>query len=450
MMSENSYLIFSKDGLVLGLFSDKRYRIALYSFVIGMVIRFILIPITSSPFDEGEGWVAIIDGFYSGDDLYSSGWYLYPPIWGYVLSIIGEIAQLFGMTSFGDVFAIYGDKFNCIGYNYVTTLEFNTLIKTPALIFDVLTGLAIYRLAYRLTKDIRKSCVCFAAWFLCPVVIVSSTCLAMFDSIIVLLIVLSMVTFLEKRYFMTGVLVALGALTKFFPLMMTPVMAAYILSDRSLPMKARIRNLIHPLIGMVIIFVLVYLPVLINGQLIDSLTFITMRSDSAVNNGFSFAPTFNNLIYYSPLILLEYILLMRFVIRSKEEDRETTILWALLLSFVPIFALPFVSYTPTYGIVLVPSFVILYCLKGDIAWWAWLSLLVFPLHGILHYWGQMFYPLAAFTDIVDFSSLQQEFPIFPIYVFVTFIMCLSGFSFAWIYFKFRKNKELMEVDAHFD
>ena len=119
-----------------------------------------------------------------------------------------------------------------------------------------------------------------------------------------------MVTFLEKRYFMTGVLVALGALTKFFPLMMTPVMAAYILSDRSLPMKARIRNLIHPLIGMVIIFVLVYLPVLINGQLIDSLTFITMRSDSAVNNGFSFAPTFNNLIYYSPLILLEYILLI--------------------------------------------------------------------------------------------------------------------------------------------
>ena len=447
-VSENLQQLTTRDGLFVKLLSDSTYRIFIVSLIVGLAIRFVLIPITSSPFDEGEGWVAIIDSFYAGEDLYTSGWYLYPPIWGYILSIIGEIAQFLNISSFGEVFSIYGDKFNCIGYCFVTTLEFNILVKMPAFVFDLLTGYAIYRLAFRITKDVKKSCISFAIWFLCPVVIISSACLAMFDSIIVFLIVASIIAFLEKRYFITGIFVAFGIFTKFFPILMTPVMIAYILSEKEEPMKKRIMNVIYPFIAMVLVFIVVYAPVLINGEFMDSLTFITMRSESAANSGFTLVPTFNNIIYYVPLIIVEYLLLMLFMIKSNEKNRSINLLWAIMLSFVPIFALPFVSYTPTYGIVLIPSIVILYCLKGKIAWVPWIALLTFPIHGIMHYWGQMIYPLAAFTDVVDLSVLQQEFPIHELYVIVIALMCLSGISFICVMYHYWKNDELQEVDYH--
>lgn len=443
-MSKTKTVVRDTVYSVLGFAKDERYRILVVSLFVGLVIRFILMPISSSPFDVGEGWAAIIDSYYANDDLYTSGWYLYPPIWGYILSITGNFTQVIGMTSFGDVFAVYGDKFNCIGYNYITNLQFNTIVKIPGVLFDVATGWAIYKIAYRLSSDIRKSCICFALWFLCPLVIMSSSMLCMFDSIIVFLIVVSILTFLDKRYFTTGVMIALGTLTKFFPLILAPFMVAYVLSDRSETMKARIIKILYALAGFLLTFVIVYLPVLLTGEFGDSITFITMRTDEATS-GFQRLPTFNNIVHYLPLIAVEYLVMFAYMLFTKK-DRDKVFLWMMVLIFVPIFALPGVSYTPTYGIILLPAVVILYCMKGKISAIPWLALLVFPLHGICHYWGQFFYPLGAFTNIVELSSIPEQMYNSTIYDGILWSMCLSGFAFVAVLAYYLWKRSIMEVN----
>ena len=402
-------------------------------FIVGLAIRLVFMPITSSPFDIGAGWAAIIDGTYSGDTIYESGWYFYPPVWGYILSIISGIADLIGMGSFGDVFtSIYDGQILTIGHGFLTNLGFNFLVKTPALIFDVLTGLVAYELVKRLTGDQKKAVIGFALWFLAPVAIMSSSILGMFDSIMIFLMMLSILTFMDKKYFLTGTLISIAFFTKIFAIFLIPVMVAYIISERDVSLKERYKNLLYSALGFALVGALIYLPAILTGEFTESLTFFTMRNDMyADSGGFQFSPTFNNVFFYFPLLIAVYIAIFAYMFTRKEE-REKNFLWLVMLSIIPIFALPFVAYTPTYGITLLPAILILFSFKGKIAYIPWVLLFLFPLHGILHYWETLFYPLAAFTDLLDINNVVESFPSGFIYDLVNWLIFLPGMSIAII------------------
>ena len=415
--------------------------------MVGLVIRLILMPITSSPFDIGEGWAAIIDGFYSGDDLYSSGWYIYTPIWGYILALVGELCQLLGLTSFGDVFLVYGDKFNCIGYNYVTNLEFNFLVKIPGLIFDILSSWAAYRLAYTITKDEKRSSIVFLAVFLCPMIIQSSSMLGMFDSIMLFFMLSSIHSFIEKRYVTASILLAFGAFTKMFAIILAPIMLIYVLFDKNNDLGIRLKQATICVAVFFIVALVLYIPVIMTDSLKESLMFIYMRSSYVVPSDFYAHPDFKNIKVYLPAIIVMEIV-MYAVTATSYGHKQETILWVLMLCMVPFFMFPFVCFTPTYGVVLIPAFVLLYSMKGNIAWIPWLVLIVFPIHGIAHYWCQFFYPLGAFTDLVSLESLPQYMGNGAIYTLIQQIMFLSGFVYVLVLFYYLRKKKA-EID-HYD
>ena len=412
--------------------------------IIGLVIRLVLMPITSSPFDMGAGWAAIMDGTYSGDTIYESGWYFYPPVWGYILSILSGVADLIGMGSFGAVFpSIYDGQILTVGHGLLTNLGFNFLVKIPALIFDVLTGFVAYVLVKKLTGSQKKAVIGFALWFLAPVVIMSGSMLGMFDSIMIFLMMLSLLTFMKKKYFLTGTLMSIAFFTKIFAIFLIPVMVAYIISERDVDLKERYKNLLYASLGFALIGVLIYLPAILTGEFMDSLTFFTMRNDTYADaGGFQFSPTFNNVFFYFPLLIAAYILIFVYMFAQKE-DREKKFLWLIVLSIIPIFALPYVAYTPTYGITLLPAILILFSFKGRIAYIPWILVFLFPLHGILHYWETLFYPLAAFTDLLDLNSIVERFPSGFFYDLVNWITFLPGMSIVVIIAHYvAKKKEV--------
>ena len=115
--------------------------------LLGLAVRFILAPFTTSPFDVSAGWTAVIQEIYAGNSLYDAELYKYTPVWGYILSIIAYVANIIGMTSFGEMFtSIYPGMELTFGYGFLTNLKFNVLLKIPAIIFDVLAAFAFYRL----------------------------------------------------------------------------------------------------------------------------------------------------------------------------------------------------------------------------------------------------------------------------------------------------------------
>lgn len=401
--------------------------------LIGLAVRFVLIPFTSSPFDVGAGWTAVIQEMYAGNSLYDAELYKYTPIWGYILSVIAYVANLIGMESFGEMFTtIYPSTELTFGYGFITNPEFNVLLKIPALIFDVLTAFAFYRLVLDITGDQRKSEVSFALWFLCPVVIMSSAILCMFDSIMIYFMIESLIFFRRKNMLLAGVFIMLSILTKAFSALLLPLMIVYVLSDRNLCIEARVKNLGMAVFGGLLVFLAVYIMPLLSGEFSDSLWFLTSRSDSYATGGFSISSiSFNNIFFFMPVIVLVVLLVCVAMWMSKgDRDRMFLVLTVIITSVM--FCFPFVSYTPTYGVVLVLPIILLYVLNGRVAFIPWALTTVFVLHGIAHYWETFFYPLAAFTDIVDVADIVEKMGNSAAYDTILLFMSSAGFVIMMI------------------
>lgn len=395
----------------------------------GIVVRLLLIPITSSPFDVAAGWVAVIDEIYAGNSLYDADLYKYTPIWGYILSFMSYILNSLGMESFGEMFtSIYQGRELTFGYGYITNLEFNFLIKMPAFIFDILAAFSFHKLVMDLTGDRRKSEIAFALWFLCPVVIMSSAILCMFDSIMIFFMIESIVYFRRKNYMFAGVLLALSILTKAFSAVLLPIMVMYILFEHGTEISRRLRKLASAMVGFLAVVFVTYIGPLMSGEFEDSLWFLTSRSSSySSGGGFSItAIDFSNIFFYMPAIIA-IALLACVIMAYAKEDRDRTFLILAVVMTTLMFCFPFVSYTPTYGIVLTVPIVLLYVLKGRVALIPWVLTIMFVLHGIAHYWETFFYPLAAFTDLVDIGAIVEDMGNGTVYHLILLFMSSAGF-----------------------
>lgn len=398
--------------------------------VLGLVIRLIFIPFTSSPFDVGAGWTAIIQELYAGNSLYDAELYKYTPIWGYILSIIAYIANLLNMASFGEMFTtIYPSTELTFGYGFISNPEFNILLKIPALIFDILSGFAFYRLVMDITGDKKKSEIAFALWFLCPVVISSSAILCMFDSMMVYFMIESIIFFRRKNMLLAGIFIMLSILTKAFSAILLPLMIAYILSEHGVSIKIRLKNLTIAIGGGLLIFLLVYIMPITSGEFLDSLWFLTSRADTySGNGGFSITQlSFNNIFFYLPLIVATITLscILMCLIKS---NRDKIFLILTIVNSSIMFCFPFVSYTPTYGVALLLPIILLYAIDGKIAYIPWFLTIMFTLHGIAHYWETYFYSLAAFTDLLDVPDIVEHMNNENVYNAILYLMSSAGFA----------------------
>lgn len=257
-----------------------RYSIILVaSLIAGLSIRFALLPL-SYEYDIYH-WAMILQNINSGNGLYELNGYFYTPVWGYVLGAIDSFWNTFLSI---DVFGMRIDELlsveNMAHMNHIatiTTLEFNYALKIPLIIIDVIVGTIIYSVVKSLTNSGKKAEIGFALWFLCPIAIYMSSVQGMFDNMVGLITLLSVLLVLKRYYFMGGIMLMTGILMKLYPGFALSVIIALIYA-RKKNSKDLLINLGRLFAGGVCAFAVLMLPTMLDGTFWQAFTFITDRS----------------------------------------------------------------------------------------------------------------------------------------------------------------------------
>lgn len=329
--------------------------------VVGLVIRACLIPFFTYTYDVYH-WALTISNLRSGEGLYGLSGYYYTPIWGYFLAGIGSIADLLNIADFGDMF--YSLAFvNGSEWDYyhalVCTPAFTILVKSILTIFDLVTGYLIYVLVKDHTGNDKKATAAFGLWFLCPIVIYTSAIHGMFDVIAVMTLVLTVLLLFRRRYGLAGAVFAVSIFTKFFPFYLTLILLVLVIKQEKEP-DARRKALMMVVLGFFMMFILIYLPQIIDGTFLDTFSFITSRvAEVSVGSESKDVWDLIQSIGFSVVILLQVaIFAVLFVIaqrtyRLPQEGSEfvAKYMHRLMLSTAVIFLW---TPTPTYLMILLP------------------------------------------------------------------------------------------------
>ncbi len=320
---------------------------ALIVLLIGLIIRFVLAPLFTYPFDV-EHWAVVMQNIESGNDLYSLAGYFYTPVWGYLLG-----AQDLFVNTFLSALT-YGERFidlagiEALTFVYhtstVTTVGYNFVMKLPLIIVDVLVGYLIYRMALSESGDERKAVTAFGCWFLCPLVIYMSSVQVQFDCFSALFALICILFLKKDRYFGAGVFFALGALLKFFPLFCILLFGVYALRSHS-DMRIGARQLSLLAIGIFVTVFVIYLPQILSGTVMDSLSFMIERGSNS--------DLYSSLRIWVPALLLIYtVFAFAFKAKKMPETELKSNLYLLALTLLCVATL--CSSGPQYCIVYLP------------------------------------------------------------------------------------------------
>lgn len=329
--------------------------------VAGLIIRACLIPFFTYSYDIYH-WALTISNLQSGEGLYGLSGYYYTPVWGYLLSGIGYIADLLGIADFGNLFHsltfVNGSDWNYYR-DMICTPAFSVLVKVILTVFDLVTGYLIYLLVKDHTADKKKAAAAFGLWFLCPIVIYTSAVHAMFDVIAVMTLVLTVLLIFRRRYALAGAVFAVSVFTKFFPFYLTLILLALAVKQEKEP-AGRNKALLLMILGFLAMFLLMYIPQMIDGTFLESFNFITSRvAEISIGSESQSVWDLIKTIGYAVVIMLQIVILsVLFVIswrtyRLPQEGNEFVekYMHRLMLSTAVIFLW---TPTPTYLMIILP------------------------------------------------------------------------------------------------
>ena len=183
--------------------------------IAGLTIREVLAPFTGHPFDL-ELWLRV--GYYvsRGTDPYSvtapipglsfpgaqdMTWIGYPPTWAFFQA---GLYKLYSLSGINNRFVYY------------------FIIKQPMVLADVVISYLLFRLISDL-KNLESGVRAFAFWMLCPFTIIISSIWGMFDQMILVLVLGSLVAIKETQK--SALMQSVGFLLKVLPLIYVPLMA---------------------------------------------------------------------------------------------------------------------------------------------------------------------------------------------------------------------------------
>lgn len=209
--------------------------------VAGLLIRIPLMPITAHPYDV-YAWYTL-----SMDSLKNPTVYVYnfPPLWlSYMMFPIAHayslLAQVFPtgtipMASLPSALNFYPS----MGVDYVPGMLFNTIVKIPLLISDILMTLLLYKIVMEFTKNKRLAEKAALLWFLNPFVIWISAGWGMWDTMPALFSLLSFYLIIKKRITLSAVSLSLGVASKLYPALFIVPLAFFILKSNSFDEKRK-------------------------------------------------------------------------------------------------------------------------------------------------------------------------------------------------------------------
>lgn len=338
--------------------------------VVGLIIRSILSVLFTYCYDTSY-WAMIIENMQSGSGLYDMPGYYYTPVWGYFISAIGMFMNfVLGM----DVMGVQADQIVPaldVSWGYyksiITTVEFNLVFKAVFTLVDIAISYVLYLIVMRITSDKRKAALTFGLWFLCPLVIYTSCVQAMFDSISVLFMVLTVYLMMTRSYFLAGIVFAASVFTKFFPGYMIFIFIAYVLASNRGDASARNRSVAMCVAGAVVMTALIYIPNILNGDVMSTFDFVLNRVGTIDSSENTFWESLSSggyaiVLLLQPVIFILEILMANRLRKSGGNDLDRTFILFCLLGSACVFLW---TPVPSYTMIIVPFLVIHYLVSDS-------------------------------------------------------------------------------------
>jgi hypothetical protein len=211
--------------------------------LVGILIRLILIPISAHPFDVYVWYNASTNIIQNGPLTVTVA--SFPPLWHHYFMI--PIAYIYNwLSNFLNISAIAASSlpsglnfYPSFGIQYIPNWLFNTIVKIPFLISDILIALLLYKIINQLTnkKDLAEKAALL--WFLNPFVIFISAGWGTWDTLPALFSIAAFYFTLKKKYAISAIFFSLGVACKLYPLLFIAPLIIYILKteDRAQKLK---------------------------------------------------------------------------------------------------------------------------------------------------------------------------------------------------------------------
>ncbi|MDR3283228.1 MAG: glycosyltransferase 87 family protein [Candidatus Methanoplasma sp.] len=329
--------------------------------LVGIAVRLAIFPFMEVGYDS-DFWALIIRNMQSGEGLYGLEGYYYTPVWGYILGVVSLLGETFlniGVMGERLVGALPAESYTAWFLSgTVTTVPFNIWIKLSLLVSDILVGYTVYRLVKDKTGDEKKAALGFALWFLCPAVICVTSISGMFDTFSVLFTLLSLMLVRKDRPFLGGSMLALAVLTKFFPAYLFFVLIAYIAMKHRDDRKAA-RGIACFCAGMTAMALVMVLPQILDGTVLESLLFMTNRASGGGGTLIGMLTGLGAVSIYGLLVPASAYLALR-MYRSRRDPDSSLFKYALLIVALVFIYPP----TPQYLMLLIP-FLAYYSVVAD-------------------------------------------------------------------------------------
>lgn len=186
----------------------------------GLAIRLVLAPFFAHPYDV-FGWYTAGTNFLGGklplEDFlvpYQYSYFLFVFPATYLFEVLAHYVPTFSIPT-----ATIPPVLNLQAQWGITTVPgvlFDFLVKLPLILADTLVALLLYRVVLRLTSKTELAVSAAALWYLNPGVIWVTAGWGMFDTLPALFTVVFFYFFVEQRYLLSGVALALAVALKYY------------------------------------------------------------------------------------------------------------------------------------------------------------------------------------------------------------------------------------------
>ncbi len=332
----------------LALLSNKKIFISLLLF--GILIRFVLIPISFDPdlTTFFSGGVSLFEGNAPYTYIF-----VYPPGWLFTMTGIVSLSELFPFVNH----IFYSNSFILLLNNITYGMESPKFVSYPAviiektflLIFDLIASYGISLIILEKKNNIELSRLSFLLWFLSPIILVESSIHGAYDIIPTTFTIFGIYALQKNKPFYGGMLLGLGIVFKIYPifilLIVIPIL--YNMSNKFL------KTILSSLLGGVIVIIIVTLPLILTHSLETYLTLLTNGAristsfggfnifsvititNSSYINGFLFYNSgiinrINTYAIYAIILIIPFIII-RYKINDFFSERGLYLLFLLLI-----------------------------------------------------------------------------------------------------------------------
>jgi hypothetical protein len=203
--------------------------------IVGVVIRLALAPFTSYPNDDLPWYWMAVSGLQHLP-VYARPGFSYPPIWGWVLELLGRILGELGASP--AALGVHDLSLNganmATGGALATTITsplLNVCIKSILTAADLGTACLLAMVAPFVSDRPRAREIAFGLYFLNPLVINETAVRAGIDGLVALSIAATLAMVVLRRPFLAGVALGIGVFVKLSPIVLAPLVLAALLSS---------------------------------------------------------------------------------------------------------------------------------------------------------------------------------------------------------------------------